>query len=230
MTYFATHNLSSTQIMSLFWEAVFILEKSCNLWLIATTADGASPNRCFFKLHQNMDGMSSSDVCYGTINIWARHRFIWFISDPPHLIKTLRNCLHHSSFGKSSRLMWNNDQYMLWEQIVRVSHLDKQDQLQYLPKITYNHLNLTSYSVMHVNLAAQFLSKTTAVALRKLSPSDSEATATFCEMIDSFFDCLNVRSLEESTLKRKANLAAYTSVNDPRFNWLIEDFLWYFDK
>ena len=55
---------------------------------------------------------------------------------------------------------------------------------------------LTSYSVMHVNLAAQVLSKTMAVALRKLSPSDSEATATFCEMIDSFSDCLNVRSLE----------------------------------
>ena len=130
MAYFATHNLSSTKMMSLFWEAVFILEKSCNLWLIAATADGASPNRCFFKLHQNMDGMSSSNVCYRTIDIWARHRFIWFISDPPHLIKTLRNCLHHSSFGKSSHLMWNNDQYMLWEQIGRVYHLDKQDELQ----------------------------------------------------------------------------------------------------
>ena len=79
-----------------------------------------------------------------------------------------------------------------------------------------------------VNLAAQVLSKTMAVALRKLSSSDSEATATFCEMIDSFFDCLNVRSLEESTLKRKPNLAPY--INDLRFNWLIEEFLGYFDK
>ena len=83
---------------------------------------------------------------------------------------------------------------------------------------------------MHVNLAAQVLSKTMAVTLRKLSRSDSEATATFCEMINSFFDCLNVRSLDGSDLKRNPNLTPYTSVNDPRFNWLIEEFLGYFDK
>ena len=61
---------------------------------------------------------------------------------------------------------------MLWEQIVRVYHLE-QDELHYLPKITLNHIKLTSYSVMHVNLAAQVLSKTMAVALRELSPSVS---------------------------------------------------------
>ena len=49
--YFATNGITSVQIMPLFWEGVFILEKTCKLWVIATTSDGASPNRKFYRMH-----------------------------------------------------------------------------------------------------------------------------------------------------------------------------------
>lgn len=62
--YFATHKMQAYQLMSIFWEAVYILEKSCNLWIIATTADGASTNRSFFRMHKYLDGSGENEFCY----------------------------------------------------------------------------------------------------------------------------------------------------------------------
>ena len=49
---FATNGVSSFQLLPLFWKAVAILEMTCSLKLIACTADGASSNRKFVKLHK----------------------------------------------------------------------------------------------------------------------------------------------------------------------------------
>ena len=59
--------------------------------IIAVTCDGASVNRRFMKLH---DPHKSSDMTYKVLNIYTadERRYIYFISDPPHLIKTVRNC------------------------------------------------------------------------------------------------------------------------------------------
>ena len=103
--YFATNGITSVQIMPLFWEGVFILEKTCKLWVIATTSNGASPNRKFYRMHKELDGDSLADVCFRTINIYAKHRFIYFISDPPHLLKTARNCLYHSGNGRQTTIL-----------------------------------------------------------------------------------------------------------------------------
>ena len=45
-------------------------------------------NRCLIKLHE-----SSSDVVYKVHNPFAQEkRDFFFFSDPPHLVKTVRNC------------------------------------------------------------------------------------------------------------------------------------------
>lgn len=103
LAYFATDGITSYQLMPLFWEAVGVLELSCNLWVIAATSDGASPNRRFFRMHKDMDGNANGDVCYRTINVYAPHRYIYFFSDAPHLIKTTRNCLYSSGHGSCTR-------------------------------------------------------------------------------------------------------------------------------
>ena len=69
LAYFATDGVTSGQLMPLFWEAVAVLEMSCNLWVIAATSDGASPNRRFYRMHRALDGNSGKDVCHRTINI-----------------------------------------------------------------------------------------------------------------------------------------------------------------
>lgn len=103
LAYFATTGITSAQLMPIFWEAVCVLETTCNLWVIAATSDGASANRSFYRMHQALDGNADKEVCYRTINFYAPHRFIYFMSDAPHLIKTTRNCLHHSGFGSCTR-------------------------------------------------------------------------------------------------------------------------------
>lgn len=92
--------------MTIFWEAVAILELTCNLRVIASVSDGASPNRAFYQMHELMDcyqGDCSNGECsngcvvYRTINLYATdERYIWFFSDAPHLMKTIRNCIQKS--------------------------------------------------------------------------------------------------------------------------------------
>ena len=100
MPTFATKILTATKITPLFWRCVAILERNCNLWVIATVCDGASANRKFFKLHSRMDGNSCQDVVYRTINLFCGKRYIYFFNDPPHLLKTVRNCLLNSGSGQ----------------------------------------------------------------------------------------------------------------------------------
>ena len=65
-----------------------ILQLSCNLWEIAVTSDGASPNRHFYTMHNNLQN-DNTDICFKTIKLYARYRNIYFIADVPHLIKQL---------------------------------------------------------------------------------------------------------------------------------------------
>jgi len=58
---FATTGATSTQLFPIFWKAVYILERTCKLKVVATTCDGASPNRKFFRMH---DAMISNGVSY----------------------------------------------------------------------------------------------------------------------------------------------------------------------
>ena len=74
-----------------------IVEMTYKLPVICAVSDGASANRKFFKIHGFMDD-AVSEVVYHTINLYADKElwYIYFYADPPHLLKTTRNCLHHS--------------------------------------------------------------------------------------------------------------------------------------
>lgn len=110
LAYFPTDCVKSYQIMPIFWEAVAILELSCDLKVIAAVSDGASPNRTFYQMHEFMDTNiplnQEESVVYRTINLYAPDRYIWFFADAPHLIKTVRNCI-------TSRVMIQVDPYKI---------------------------------------------------------------------------------------------------------------------
>lgn len=118
LAHFSTNGVTAAQLMPIFWEAV------CNLWVIATTSDGASPNRGFYRLHKPLDGDSGTDVCYRTINLFAPHWFIYFMPDAPHMIKTTRNCLYLSGSRTCTRYTWNNGLFILWEHIAQLFYQD----------------------------------------------------------------------------------------------------------
>ena len=96
LAYFATKGITSYQIMPTFWEAVAVLELTCQLPVIAAVSDGASPNRKFYRMHTFLDGKNNGHVVHRTINLFAPNRYIWFFADGPHLMKTTRNCIYHS--------------------------------------------------------------------------------------------------------------------------------------
>ena len=86
---FPTQSLSSDQLFPIVWEAVEKLE-AADFKVIAFVCDGASQNRKIFRMH-------SSDSIFKTNNPYAGEPSpIYFFSDAPHLIKTVRNCWANS--------------------------------------------------------------------------------------------------------------------------------------
>lgn len=99
--HFGTQAVTADVLFPIVWEAIRQLENiGCKV--ICVTADGASTNRKFFRMHG-----TGNDLVYKTHNPYAdpkEKRSLYFISDPPHLIKTTRNCWSHSG-DRGTRLM-----------------------------------------------------------------------------------------------------------------------------
>lgn len=68
----------------------------------------------------------------------------------------------------------------------------------YSPKLTRDHVDLTSFSCMKVNLAAQ--------VLEHLYDESLSDTILFIRNFNKFFDCLNVRNMFEGRNKRNPDL------------------------
>lgn len=101
--HFPTRNLNASQLFPIVWEGIELLE-GAGFKVISITADGASPNKKFFKLHGKV---SKSKYAYKTNNPFTTEdRSIFFISDVPHLVKTTRNCFSHSFGHGRTRELW----------------------------------------------------------------------------------------------------------------------------
>ena len=93
------HNVIGDQLFPLLWNAVSRLE-NLGFLVLALCCDGLSANRKFFRLHDTC----SSTAVYIVINPYAHDgdkRYIFFLSDSLHLVKTVRNC-------------WANKKRKLW--------------------------------------------------------------------------------------------------------------------
>ena len=108
--------------------------------------------------------------------------------------------------------------FLLRLHIARLYYEDWESGLKLVNRLISDHINLTSYSVMRVNLAAQVLSETVCDVLNSFSPEEVEETGQFCIMMHKFCNCLNARN---------TFLKLYESVDDIRFARLVE-FLQYF--
>ena len=98
---FPRSSVSGDQLYSLVWGCVRRLE-ACGFKVIALTCDGASANRKFLKLHKDSQG-----ITYKTKNPYANKDCpVFFISDPPHLIKTVHNCWANSYSHSCTRNLW----------------------------------------------------------------------------------------------------------------------------
>ncbi|MBA4719384.1 MAG: hypothetical protein HRO68_09930 [Nitrosopumilus sp.] len=108
---FPCSSLNGHTLYALVWECISHLE-NVGFKVLALTADGASCNRKFFKMHQQKPA-----VCFPhkTANIYAdEDRPIFFFSDPPHLMKTIRNCWANSFAHSFTRKLWVSHMKILY--------------------------------------------------------------------------------------------------------------------
>ena len=60
--------------------------------MLGVTGDGASVNRKLFRMHTQEKG----EIVHKTVNVYSDEaRVLFFFSDPPHLLKTIRNAVEN---------------------------------------------------------------------------------------------------------------------------------------
>ena len=92
---FPMASAQARDVFPLLWQTIDRLEMN-NLHVLGVTGDGASVNRKVFQMH------SSTPRAYKCVNIYSTEgRNIYFFSDPPHLLKTIRNAM-----ANKSRNLW----------------------------------------------------------------------------------------------------------------------------
>jgi len=222
--HFGTRSATADDLYPLFWEAIGSVEE-CGLKVIVSTSDKAPQNQRLYQMHDNGIG----GICFKSQNLFDPDRSVYFISDPPHLVKTVRNNLASSGSGKNTKLLWNEGSYILWQHIVDLYHADLQNGLR-RTKLTRDHVYLTPHSVMRVKLAAQVLSRQVGLVMQQFGTPEAQETAKFLLLMDRFFDYLNSRNRHEADHTRKPDLLPYTSVDDERLAFLRDDFLCYIEN
>ena len=228
LAHFATNGIVADQLFSILWKAVEILEVDLDLNVLFITGDGASPNRRFIRLHE---GDGNQSVVHHAENAFSEEsRAIYFISDPPHLMKTTRNNFSNSFAHNKTKKLWKNGEHISWQCIVDLYEKHCTGLYRLCPKLSKDHTNLTSYSYMKVNLAVQILSETVANALELTSRNTTKETVKFIRHMNKFFDIMNTRNFKESLKKKNENVKPFTSPDDHRLRYLTKEFLPYFTE
>uniref|UniRef100_A0A1X7UPC8 Uncharacterized protein n=1 Tax=Amphimedon queenslandica TaxID=400682 RepID=A0A1X7UPC8_AMPQE len=216
--------LAGDQFFDPFWEAVARLE-FCGFKVLALTCDGLGANRRLFHLHNP----SNRSFLNKVENPYAPERSIYFFINPPHLLKTVRNG------WANKRRLWCNSKESLWQHLVELYECNRcgTDGLVLIPKLKYEHIVLTSFSKMRVDLAAQALSSSVVKGLEMLKKDEMSETIKFVDIIDKWFDCLNVSCFSKGKLTQNPFKSPYRSDNDqikvvegdipPIFGWMANE-------
>lgn len=222
---YGTSNMTAEELYRRTWNTVSEIEK-LGLVVRVITCDGASVNRKFIKMHPAVDGQKGS-VIYKTWNPRAsEHRVVYFMSDVPHLLKTVRNCLSNSGAHSNSRTLMKNDQVLSWQTIAKIYESREDKDFSRTVKLTASHVYLNSFSRMRVPLALQVLSESVATEVTRKFPEQSELSY-FLTVFNKFTDFTNGAHSEHGKRHSNPNLDSYSSSSDPRLNWLLETFLPY---
>ncbi|PIK35626.1 hypothetical protein BSL78_27545 [Apostichopus japonicus] len=109
IAYFATCELKGHDLFPIVWQCIRHLELF-SIRVRAIIADGASPNRKFFKLHETV---TDDGLTYYTQNPFRERERIYFFCDVPHLLKTTRNNWENSGCNSKSRMLrWLEDDFL----------------------------------------------------------------------------------------------------------------------
>lgn len=227
---YSTDELSASQLHSRTWDVIYHLEDA-GVKVLSLTCDGAAINRKFFKMHPSAD--PEVDFVYCTINLAAGDdRLLYFIIDPPHLLKTVRNCLANSFRHRKTRKLWKNGEYLTWEVFEVLYELTKAQKFR-SHRLSKAHIKLTSFSCMNVSYATQILSSSVVKSIKKLLDNDKMKVFQTSELIklithmNRFFDCVNGKE-RDGEVPKKEDHKAYRESGDERLKFLEGEFLKFF--
>ena len=145
----------------------------------------------------------------GTVKIKARFDIFYYLSQNFSFLCILG--------GKGTRGPWNNSQQIVWHNLIHVVNDEVNSGFSFILKLTLEHVHLIPYSAVNVSFAVQVLSSTDVNVLRNYYKEKTHCTAEFCEYMNKFFHCLNVRNQINGVKKRKSFLQPYTNLNDECF-------------
>ena len=112
----------------------------------------------------------------------------FYLFDPPHLLKSVRNNLQKYNF------VFDGTKTASWSDIAEFYRIDEQQRFRLAPKLTKKHIELPAFSKMKVKFATQVISRTVAAGLEthaKLKGLGGSNTAEFLVVFDELFDAMN---------------------------------------
>jgi hypothetical protein len=194
--HFLTRGVTAQKLNRIFWQGVSLLH-GYGFEILLACCDGAPENRAFFAMNGTNKTKSQGNNPYSKMPIY-------FISDPPHLMKKLRNNLHKSGYKEKSkrytRLLQLGSKYILWDHIYSVHEREKHRRL-YTTDLRRSHIYLDNLSKMRVKLAVQTLSKKVQQEMSIHKNQATEATQKYisnCEkMWNVFNDNRPLRSVQD---------------------------------
>mgnify|MGYP002803630062 CR=1 FL=1 len=142
--------------------------------------DGAAENRAL--MDTNITDKAKS-ICHNHFSNLP----LFFISDPPHLMKKLRNNLYNSGFKEQNkrytRTLEKDKRYILWDHIYSVNERDKKRRL-YATDLPSAHVHLDTLSKIRVKLAVNTLSAQVREEMAKNENSTTQAgvVCTVCKL------------------------------------------------
>jgi hypothetical protein len=148
---------------------------------------------------------------------WFLHKGvkIFYLFDPPHIIKAIRNNLINYNFHFLGKVA-------SWTDVKTVYDHDSKLSIRLCPKLTYQHMHPNGFQKMKVRFATQALSHTVAAAIEThvclgSLPSSACGTAELVSKLDRTFDSLNSSTLNSPKLFRRP-----ITSNSPHLKFLQE--------
>ncbi|KAJ1528910.1 hypothetical protein ONE63_007279 [Megalurothrips usitatus] len=149
-------------------------------------------------------------------------RKLYFISDVPHLLKTIRNCFAKSGVHpKAKRLLTKGNEVIVWKTIVRLFLEDCDNTWRQSCKLNSVNVYLNSYSCMKVLYPAQVLSHTVGMDLKSRKWKGTSETVDFILLVNDVFDYLNGAHTQHGKRTANPKLNPYTDPEDQRFEKLM---------
>ena len=96
-------DLTGLQLYDIIWGGIRRLLE-VGIHVLCLVCDGGKPNRRFFRNHLSKEG-TRNGIVYKVRNMYDPTKFVYFMSDVPHLIKTTRNCWANSC-SQGTRYLW----------------------------------------------------------------------------------------------------------------------------